>query len=216
MPPAAQFDLAATAHEEPYNSVQDVGCIEVEAVHDADAKSVVTRIRMLPRDSSIEDINPRKNNVNASRFAYFSETNEKCLADSFDSVDEIEENSHEARLIKSIAAKATISPDDLENTLEEPLNPEDQYFLGETEARYLDVLDRHLEDTEPESLSFPDMENAADDPHPKKNMANMEQIMEHLLDHACCECAPGVTRPLKSALRPSRWTDAPIDRKSVV
>lgn len=218
MPPAAQFEFSA-AIEEPYDSIEDVGGIEVEAVQGLDKMHVVTRIRMLPRDHSLEEFKcsrtfPSKLAPEDSRFSYFAGGGEKCLADSFDSVDVIEENSNEARLLKTLAAKATVVPYNMESGLGEPfsdgsLNGDDTYFLDETEAKYLDVLDRHLEDTDPESVSFSDLDNGPDDPHPKKTRANMEQMLEHFLDNPCCECSPEMiaTKPLKSSLRPSKWTN---------
>lgn len=222
MPPAAHFDFI-TALEEPYDSIEDVGCIEVEAVQGSDQMSVVTRIRMLPRDMGLEEFqNPQRrqpkslSGADDSRYDYFGGGNEKCLADSFDSVDEIEENSNEARLIKSLVSRATVIPYNRESGLGSPyidtyvdhsLERDDPYFLNETEAKYLDVLDRHLQDTDPESMSFADLEVEPDEPHPNKTMANMDQIMEHLLDNPCCECSPmKMERPLKSSLRPPRWT----------
>ena len=183
MPPAALFDFAG-AIEEPYDSVEDVGGIEVEAVEGLDAVRVVTRIRLLPRDHSFEEFKSSKQIPfhmvpEDSRYSYFSGGNsDRCLADSFDSVDAIDENSNEARLIKTLAAKATVVPYNIESGLGEPINADDTYFLDETEAKYLDVLDRHLEDTDPELVSFSDLESGPDDPHPKKTRANMEQIVQ--------------------------------------
>jgi len=214
MPPAARFDFSA-ALEEPYDSIEDVGGIEVEAIEDMNELHVTTKIRMLPRDHTFDESRSPKRLSSVredSRYAYFGEGKEKCLADSFDSVDVIEENSNEARLIKTLAAHATILPYSMEKGLGEALmggsgNVEDSYFLDETEAKYLDVLDSHLEDTDPESMSFTDLDRGPDDPHPKKAMASMEQIMEHLLDNPCCECSPTtVSQPLKSSLRLPRWS----------
>jgi hypothetical protein len=218
MPPAAQFEFSA-AIEEPYDGIEDVGGIEVEAVQDLDELRLVTRIRMLPRDHTLEECKSSRTLTSKlapedSRFAYFAAGSDKCLADSFDSVDEIEENSNEARLLKTLAARATVMSYNIESGLGEPYsdgsaNGEDTYFLDETEAKYLDVLDRHLEDTDPESVSFSDLESGPDDPHPKKNRANMEQILEHLLDNPCCQCnlEKLTTKRLKSALLPPRWSN---------
>jgi hypothetical protein len=218
MPPAAQFDFAA-AIEEPYDGIEDVGGIEVEAVQDLDQVHLVTRIRMLPRDHTLEDFKSSRNLTSKlapqdSRFAYFAGGGDKCLADSFDSVDHIEENSNEARLLKTLAARATVLSYNIDAGLGESysdgsVNGEDSSFLDETEAKYLDVLDRHLEDTDPESVSFSELESGPDDPHPKKTRANMEQLMEHFLDNPCCQCnlEEVDTRPLKSALRPPRWSN---------
>lgn len=212
MPPAAQFEFV-TALEEPYDGVVDVGGIEVEAIPGVHSRSVVTRIRILPRDHDTEEL-PRASKLAGSclrlsmadsRYGYLAGGHDRCLIDSFDSIDEIEENSNEANLIKSIAAKATIVPYNLHSGLGDPITSEDKYYLDATEAEYLDVLDQHMQDTDPESTSFADMHSIPDDPHPNKNRANMEQIMEHLLDNPCCECAPDMQRPLRSAIRPSRW-----------
>lgn len=224
MPPAAKFEFSP-AIEEPYDSIEDVGGIEVEAVQDLDAVHVVTRIRILPRNHSLEEFHSSRKlastlSLDDTRFAYFAGGNsDKCLADSFDSVDVIEENSNEARLLKTLAAKATIVPYNSESGLGDRFSDgsgsaEDTYFLDETEAKYLDVLDRHLEDTDPESVSFSDLDSGPDDPHPKKTRANIEQIMEHLLDNPCCQCNPEklFAKPLKSSLRTPRWSHGSAGR----
>jgi hypothetical protein len=218
MPPAAMIVDFAYAIEEPYDSTADVGGIEVEAVQDGANNFVVTRIMMQPRDHVSEEDSCRRQmrakQLSAreeTMFSYLGAGNtEKCLADSFDSVDEIEEGSNEAKLIKRVVEKATVLHYNLHSGLGEPssdpaVNPQDPYFLDETEAKYLDVLDKHLEETDPESMSFADLDNGPDDSHPKKNQANVDDIIAHLLDSPCCECAQGA-RPLKSALKPSKWT----------
>lgn len=200
MPPAAQFEFSSFV-EEPYDSIEDVGGIEVEALQDIAGMHVTTRIRMLPIDHSLDDLKGPLD----SRFAYFLTGNEKCLADSFDSVDEIVENSNEERLLRTLAARATVVPYSIDSGLGEPV--EDPYFIDGTEAKYLDVLDRHMEETDPHSVSFADLETDLDDSHPNKNRPSMDEIMEHFLDNPCCKCNPlESTRPLKSALRPPRWS----------
>lgn len=209
MPPAAQFEFASYI-EEPYDSVQDVGGIEVEALSDVKGVHLVTRIWMLPRDHALDE---RKRSDDA-RFSYFMSRNEKCLADSFDSVDEIVENSNEERLLRTLAARATVVPYSLDSGLGEPV--EYPYSIESTEGKYLDVLDRHLQETDPHSKSFSQLDCGPDDAHPKKNGPSMDEIMEHFLDIPCCKCNPLDTpRTYRSALRPSRWTNlsgTPVNR----
>jgi hypothetical protein len=226
MPPAAALVDYSSSIEEPFDGIADVGGIEVEAVEGGDDKSVVTRIMMMPRDHRSEEdsglrqmkeriLSPQKAehlDENSSRYDYLNTNNtEKCLADSFDSLDEIEEDSHEAKLIRTLAEKANILSYNLHSglgdaTTEPEVNPQDRHFIEETEAKYLDVLDKHLEETDPESMSFSDLDDRPDDPHPKKNQANIDVIFEHFLEAPCCECTTGSSRSLKSALKPSKWT----------
>jgi hypothetical protein len=213
MPPAATLIEYSSSVQEPFD---EVGGIEVQAIEGEDAISVVTRVMMIPHARGAEDSHflgstkPQCIGLpDDSRYAYLVGNAEKCLADSFDSFDEIDEDSSEARLIKSIAEKATstVMPYNLNTGLGEPLvEPRDPYFLDETEAKYLDVLDKHLEETDPETMSFADLESGPDDPHPKKNIGNVDDIIGHFLDSPCCECTQITPRPLKSALKPSRWT----------
>ena len=208
MPPAAApfVEYSSSVHQ-PFD---EVGGIEVQAIEGKDAVSVATRVTMVPRDLETEcrlALSSKRHSssrmfLDDPRYAFLSRSGDRCLADSFDSLDEIDENSNEARLIKSIAEKATST------SAGDPfVDSPDAFFLDETEAKYLDVLDKHLEDTDPETMSFSDLDSGPDDPHPMKNRGSVEGIMEHLLDAPCCECTDmSSPRPLKSVLRPSRWT----------
>jgi hypothetical protein len=185
MPPAAQFDFAP-AIEEPYDSVEDVGGIEVEAFLD-ELHQVIMRIRMLPSQQLASPLEDR-------HFSFYG-TEEKSLADSFDS-DEIPENS-ESRMLQSIAKKSTVLTYNLHGGLS---------FDEETE-KYLDVLDKHFEETDPESTTFDDLDNGVDDMHPKMTRPTLDQVIETLLDSPCCECdAMSVGHSLRPAIRPSKWT----------
>lgn len=185
MPPAATIVDCNSMDE-----ILDVGGIEVEQVTGADPKSLVTRISLLPWEETFAE-------DDSSRYSYFQPmaTGGNCSAESFDSVDQIDENSNEAKLIKSIAQKAILANDDAP-------------FLDETEAQYLDVLDQHIEETDPEMSSFADLESDIDDAHPIKTHARVDEIMEHLLDAGCCQCSPPspAARPLRSALISPKWS----------
>jgi len=184
MPPAA-----AIVDCESIDYIYDVGGIEVEHVILPGEKSRVTKISASPRESIIEE--------ERRRFTYLESMTAgiPSMAYSFDSVDEIDEFSNEAKLIKSIAQRAIITADDT------PLP-------HETEARYLEVLDRHIEATDPELVSFADLEGDIDDVHPNKNHARVDEIMEHLLNSPCCQCSPAPPpRALRSVLKSPRWSD---------
>jgi hypothetical protein len=186
MPPAATI-----VDCESFDGIFDVGGIEVEQVTSGDAKSLVTKISLLPWEEIFAE-------DDTSRYAYFQPmaTVETYSAESFDSVDQIDEDSNEAKLIKSIARKAILANDDLP-------------FRDETEAQYLDVLDKHIEETDPEMSSFADLESEIDGVHPIKNQARVDEIMEHLLDSTCCQCnpsTPAMRRPLNSALNSPKWS----------
>ena len=223
MPPAATLIDYSSSIEDPVDADVLVGEIEVEAIENDDRNSglVLTRIVMMPRKSDFDEESrtsrvigrrvpplltpetPEKKDSN--RYEYLSNHSPgKCLADSFDSLDEIQEGSNEAKLLKRVAKNATYLSYNPNGGLSQPYD--DPYFLDETEAKYLDVLDRHLEDTDPECITFSDLDNGPDDPHPRKNQAKVDEIIEHLLDVPCCECAQGAKPVLKSVLRPSKWT----------
>jgi hypothetical protein len=185
MPPSA-----AIVDCESIECIHDVGGIEVEHVGLPGKRSRNTKITASPSEFIIEE--------ERRRFAYLQSmtVGSMGMAYSFDSVDEIDENSNEAKLIKSIAQRAIVATDDA------PLP-------HETEARYLEVLDKHIEDTEPELSSFAALEGDIDDIHPHKNRATVDEIMEHLIDSPCCQCSPSITvqRPLRSVLKSPKWSD---------
>lgn len=212
MPPAAAYIDCSYSVEEPFDGIADVGGIEVQAiVDDSDAWSVRTKITVTPRDHSGEEAKAVRSGATRGRppssptkspyqYAYLGSARpDKCLADSFDSLDEIEEGSNEAKLIKSIAEKAEVSSISGAST-----DSQDPYFPEDTASKYLDVLDRHIEVTDPRSTTFKALDYDPDDPHPSKNQATVDDIIEHLLDAPCCECATEAVKPLKSILRPSK------------
>ena len=201
MPPAAHFDFAPMI-EEPYDSIEDVGGIEVEAF--LDELQVVMKLRMLPRQAipltplrqwqqEEEEEETKEDSDLDHRPRRWDATS---LVDSFDS-EEIQENSNEARLLQSIAKKSTILTYNLHGGLS----------FDEDTNKYLDVLDKHLDETDPESTTFDDLDNSTDDLHPKKTRPTLDQVMETFIDNACCECdAMSVGPPLRPAIRPSKWT----------
>lgn len=189
MPPAA-----AIVDCESVECIHDVGGIEVEHLALPGKRSRNTKISASPKESIFEE--------ERRRFAYFQSMTVRSagMAYSFDSMDEIDEDSNEAKLIKSIAQRAILATDD------------DSPLPHETEARYLEVLDRHIEETEPELSSFTALEGNIDDVHPRKNRARVDEIMEHLIDSPCCQCSASATahRPLRSVLKSPKWSDPAI------
>jgi hypothetical protein len=164
-------------------------------VYDSDEKSSPT---------SIADRRVLEEETN--RYAFLAPTSpaEKSLADSFDSLDEINEGSNEAKLPeRPVVSFDTVMSYNPNSGLVRPYS--ESYYVNETEARYLDVLDRHLEETDPECTKLSEIDEGPDDPHPNKHMAKLDLIIEHLLDVPCCECAHSAKPGLKSALRPSKW-----------
>ena len=228
MPPAAKFLEFTTLVEDTIDGIADVGGIEVEALYGRNGRPASTRITMIARnplyeegrregglwgDNSLPSQQVGDFDKQATRHSGLSpDSIEKCLADSFDSADEMTESSTKARLIKR-------REEGMNSGLEGPLTNDgvksrDRKSLGEDEAKYLDVLDKHLEETDPNSTTFSDLENGPDELHPKKNQPpDVGEMIENFLDAPCCECTTG--RPLKSALRPSRWTlsdsSAPVE-----
>jgi len=166
-----------------------MGGIEVEAFHDG---HLVMRIRMLPRQPLVP-ITPFED---SHQCAYF-EPERKSLVDSFDFNENPHNGSSEARLLETIAKKSTILTYNLHGGIS---------FDEDTE-KYLDVLDKHLEETNPESTTFDDLDNAPDGLHPIKAIPTLDHVMETFLDHACCECdAMSMDPPLRPAIRASKWT----------
>jgi len=63
------------------------------------------------------------------------------------------------------------------------------------EMEYLDVLDQHLNQTNPEALDYAHLEEETEDSHPNKQQkyqANLDDIIEHLCAAPCGECLPAV------------------------
>jgi hypothetical protein len=211
MPPAAALVDYSFSIDEYYS---DIVGIEVLAIEDGEWKtgSIATRIVLTPRVYDSDEKSPtstadrRVLEDETSRYAFLAPSSPgKSLADSFDSLDEIKEGSNEAKLLKRLAAGNDIVMSYSPNSgLAQPSS--ESYYVDETEARYLDVLDRHLEETDPECTKLSEMDEDPDDPHPNKHIANLDKIIEHLLDVPCCECANSAKPGLKSALRPSKWT----------
>ena len=216
MPPAATLVDYSFPVDEYYS---DVVGIEVLAVENGELKtgSIATRIVLTPRvcnsdekssPTSIADRRVVQDETN--RYDFLDPSPGKSLADSFDSLDEIKEGSNEAKLLKRLAASNdTVMSYNPNSGLVKPCS--ESYYVNETEARYLDVLDRHLEETDPECTKLSEMDEGPDDPHPNKHMAKLDEIIEHLLDVPCCECAHSAKPGLKSALRPSKWTSGGCD-----
>jgi hypothetical protein len=218
MPPAAARVDYASSIDEDYGDVEGIEVL----VENGEWKtgSIATRIILTPRRRVHERVHvhahervhdSEENSPTSIADRRFSEdqTNKQefgmCLADSFDSVDEIKEGSNEAKLLKRLAAgNDTVMSYNPISGLAQP--SAESYYVDETEARYLDVLDRHLEETDPECTKLSDLDEGPDDPHPNKHIAKVDEILEHLLDVPCCECAHSAKPVLKSALRPSKWT----------
>jgi hypothetical protein len=239
-----------------------IGEIEVQAVEDSASKQpFFTRIIMSPGNASAdaddkdtstssEGRSPPSSPAPVSRYDYFSKATApvspggKSLVDSFDSTDEIVENSDEAKLIKRVVEKRTGG---MHYTMESGWEPNDdpasqssalsrQDSMSDTnsvnsndvfmnidesqEMEYLGVLDLHLMHTDPDEMSYSGMETQMDDYHPRKNQAaSLDDIIEHLCAAPCGECLPdspfGDPRP-PSVLRRSRYTSSTRDDSCVV
>ncbi|KAG7347128.1 hypothetical protein IV203_006197 [Nitzschia inconspicua] len=225
-----------------------IGEIEVQAVEGSPTKRFSTRILMSHKDetsisSTEEDSSPvsatnksapcsdgqdRREDGSSpstpaqpSRYDYFSTPNSPgttSLADSFDSTDEIVENSNEAKLIKRVVEKRTGG---MQYTMESGWEPRDpskisnasspvidrQDSMSDTnsvnsndvfmmidesqEMEYLGVLDQHLMHTSPEETDYENLDDMeVDDYHPRIHQANLDDIIEHLCAAPCGECLP--------------------------
>lgn len=195
MPPAALI-----VDCDSFGTDQCLGGIEVEAL----GKRKGTRISLSPREEDFEE--KKQEDADPNRYAYFQQhqSNDQTLADSFD---EIAENSNEARLINRIAHKAYLGDEEAINGYAQ--NPQDSLFNDETESKYLDVLDEHIEQTNPGmTTSYLELENDVDGKYPKKEEAGVDEIMATLLD-SCCACDDDydyTAEPLRSSLRSPKWS----------
>jgi hypothetical protein len=248
-----------------------IGEIEVQAVEGFPAKRLSTRILMSHKRLTSftllgheKDIaaNPRRDqredssacpslSTLPSRYGYFSTAssnslgkNNKSLADSFDSTDEIVANSNEAKLIKRVVERKAGG---MHYTMESGWEPNDptkssmaaffrQDSMSDTnsvnsndvfmtidesqEMEYLGVLDQHVMHTSINETEYDRLDDteAMDDYHPKKHLANLDDIIEHLCAAPCGECMPD--SPFghsydhgypKSVLRRSRYSSAKDD-----
>jgi uncharacterized DUF497 family protein len=234
-----------------------IGEIEVQPVEDSATKSFATRIFMSPCDvssssddheadptvddnknsSSSPSLDPSESPSHPSRYDYFSTVpgspGARSLADSFDSTDEIEEGSNEAKLIKKVIekrtgmhyamgsgwqrnqqAKASLlkRQDSMSDT--NSVNSNDVFVIDEPqEMEYLGVLDNHLLETKPEETNYARLDFEMDGFHPKKHQANLDDIIEHLCAAPCGECIPEspfghryASGYPRSVLRKSRFT----------
>mmetsp|Transcript_20451 Transcript_20451/g.35938 ORF Transcript_20451/g.35938 Transcript_20451/m.35938 type:complete len:393 (-) Transcript_20451:771-1949(-) len=229
MPPSSASHVdQGTMSSFPYCCAFPIGEIEVQAVEGPAAKTFATRIFMSPvteptvdatttTDQREEESRPLPSPPQPSRYDYFTTApgspGEKSLADSFDSTDEIVENSNEAKLIKRVVEKRTgmhysmesgwqptqtaqrqqqqslNRQDSLSDT--NSVNSNDVFMIEEAqEMEYLDVLDDHLMSTNPEETNYARLDFETDDFHPRKHQANLDDIIEHLCSAPCGECLP--------------------------
>lgn len=195
---------------ESFTDDQCLGGIEVEfEVTALEGASVVHRISLSPREERDEE-KKEADFGDSGQYGYFQESNSKdqSLEHSFDSTDEIKENSNEAKLINRIAQKAHLEEEEAIMGFSSE-NSQDVLFSSETEAKYLDVLDTHIEETEPEATSFGELETDIDDKYPVE-AAGVDEIMATLLD-SCCVCDDDFAygeKPLKSALRSPKFSQS--------
>ena len=229
MPPIAMFSRQPSEPclQEDDFFFGDMGGIEVEALELSHASTAPHRIVFMPRELEEEDEpmirKKRYNNTSSPTSAtaglyknYLQPSGPAALtrSDSVDSLDEIKAGSNEARLIQRIA-EANQDDDGSVNdggSVILGFNPDsgdiredDSYYMeGGAESKYLDVLDRHLEETDPHATSYDDLLESPRATHPRKSQGQMDVIIEHFLDGACCQCDM-LPKP-KSALLQPRWT----------
>jgi len=186
----------------------DIGEIEIEVqAMDGDQNSVKsTQIVVSPGSNHP----PRHHYINDDG----NEPPELTRAESFDSADEIIEGSNEMKLMRRVVEKQRQhEQQQLELELEKQRNGigiglERQDSMSDTnsvnsndvfdsienskEMEYLDVLDRHLNQTNPEVLDYEHLNDESEDLHPNKQQfqANLDDIIEHLCVVPCGGCIP--------------------------
>ena len=140
---------------------------------------------------------------------------DRSLADSFDSTDEILEGSNEMNLMKRVVEKQRANiihrgrnrqgggQEDQQNSGifrndsmcsdTNSVNTNDVFIINveddAKEMEYLDVLDQHLNQANPESPDYAHLDDEIEDTHPNKYQANLDDIIEHLCAAPCGECA---------------------------
>lgn len=145
-----------------------------------------------------------------------SKSLDRCVADSFDFSDEIVEGSNEMKLMKRVVDKQRansilygrdeeqqhIGPesaglqrqDSMSDT--NSVNANDVFVPIEdsNQMEYLEVLDQHLNQTNPEAIDYTHLEDETEDSHRNKQkfQANLDDIIEHLCAAPCGECLPDV------------------------
>jgi len=218
----------------------DIGEIEIEVqAVDGDITSVKsTQIVVLP-GSSIGSVGNIKDGPSQNYFTGVGRDQislDRCLADSFDSSDEIVEGSNEMKLMKRVVNRQRANSKNVnrlyhgsQQTAElqrqdsmsdtNSVNSNDVFISIEDskEMEYLDVLDQHLNQTNPEGLDYTLLEDELEDSHPNKQkyQANLDDIIEHLCAAPCGECLPDVDTIIdensaggypKSVLRKPRYS----------
>eukprot|EP00536_Pseudo-nitzschia_multiseries_P006678 jgi/Psemu1/286620/fgenesh1_pg.145_\ len=126
--------------------------------------------------------------------------------ESFDSADEIIEGSNEMKLMRRVVEKhrqgqyefqeqqgmGLDRQDSMSDT--NSVNSNDVFVSIEDskEMEYLDVLDQHLNQTNPQALDYEHLEDESEDSHPNKEQfqANLDDIIEHLCVVPCGGCMP--------------------------
>jgi hypothetical protein len=174
---------------------------------------------------------------------------DRCLGDSFDSTDEIVEGSNEMKLMKRVVNKqransentngrhhgqggeqnAGLQRQDSMSSMSDTnsVNANDVFVsVDSNDMEYLDVLDEHLNQTNPGALDYTHLEAETEDSHPnrQKYQANLDDIIEHLCAAPCGACLPDVDNMIdekpggfpKSVLRKPRYSSPDqYDRSSV-
>mmetsp|Transcript_26825 Transcript_26825/g.57853 ORF Transcript_26825/g.57853 Transcript_26825/m.57853 type:complete len:381 (-) Transcript_26825:367-1509(-) len=149
---------------------------------------------------------------------------DRSHAESFDSADEIIEGSNEMKLMRRVVEKQRQRQEGLQHRqLQQHQHQHRQDFTQQTlgierqdsmmsdtnsvnandvfvsiedskEMEYLDVLDKHLNQTNPEALDYELLDDDFEGSHPNKQKfeANLDDIIEHLCVVPCVGCLPVV------------------------
>jgi hypothetical protein len=171
-------------------------------------------------------------------------TLDRLGGDSFDSTDEIVEGSNEMKLMRRVVNKqransnnanhggiggdqnSGLQRQDSMSSMSDTnsVNGNDVFVsVDSKDIEYLDVLDQHLNQTNPDALDYSHLEAETEDFHPnrQKYQANLDDIIEHLCAAPCGACLPDVDDMIdnrrggfpKSVLRKPRYSTP--DRSSV-
>lgn len=167
----------------------DIGEIEIEVHVDGDKN---TQIIVFPHEDTSSNNN----------YEYLG-SERLDQAESFDSTDEIIEGSNEMKLMRRVVEKQRIGKQiDFQQIQRQDSNMSDTNSVNANdvfvpiedskEMEYLNVLDQHLNQTNPRALDYDHLEDETEDSHPKKYQANLDDIIEHLCAAPCGGCMPVV------------------------
>jgi hypothetical protein len=198
--------------------IAEIEVVHTIDANDKSPRIVVSPASYNDYDDDDDDRNKNNNESSitatgpSSQFDYLRAPNspDRSLADSFDSTDEILEGSNEMNLMRRVVEKQRANiihrgknrQGDQQNSGlfrqdsmcsdTNSVNSNDVFIINAEDSKemeYLDVLDQHLNQTNPEAPDYAHLDDEIEDIHPNKYQASLDDIIEHLCAAPCGECA---------------------------